>query len=1188
MEQRALITELASSFSIDLLRRFFREASDKYKPDESDLSSSIINNNESIKKLLKIGHIEKSLLKIGQIDFDEVQQLIIVAGKLEGELTSRTSRALQYKIGKEILKKQLCEAGIFVFYDEAGNFRFSLITAIYLGHKREFSYYRRYTYFVSPILTNKTFYQQIGKADFTSIETIQKAFSIEAVTNDFYGEFEPKFKMLAKAVKGDKVNEEIKQNFALLFAIRLIFIGFVQKRGWLGKKDFILSFWQEYRTGKNTSNTFYKRWLEPLFFEALNTPPGHKVMFGNNEFCSETEDILQMAPYLNGELFKRIKDVDDRGLYLLDDVIEIFIDFLFQYNFTIEENNRYDEELELNPEFLGIIFERLVNKEDGAVYTPRIEVDFMCRLALVKWLEKSSACRLADLYYLFFREEDADKQIGDISNNSKDIDFSSEDISELCRLLENVKICDPAAGSGAFEVGMLQVLSEALQYLQCHPSTPTEALVKDNFTLKKELIANCLYGVEVKQWAVWINQLRLWLTLFIDMPDEYKNSFEPLLPSLNFKICCGDSLVQQIAGKTFPIEEHAGLSSTIKRKITELKKDKVDFFYNRIRNEILIKQKELQVFRDILDEEIMKRENTILFYKKKENYSQDSIFGEATENKQKRKTVYDQDMLDALETEIEALREQKSMLKSEYPFIWNIEFAEVFFQDNKNRQGFDIIIGNPPYVRQEGISDPNSNMQPSAYKAALIEMAKSDYEYFSKDKKIDGRSDLYTFFFLRSLKLLNPNGTHCFICSNSWLDAGYGVWLQEFLLNNVSMQFIIDNHAKRSFASADVNTVISVFDAPGSIKTKSKKPVKFVAFKKPFEDVVYTEVLLEIETTNEVFRNENFRLYPISTEQLLNDGCDLEGNNTLSNSGKQKYIGDKWGGKYLKAPDIFLTIMKKTENKFEKLGDVADIRFGIKSGCNDFFYLSNDKVQKFNIEEKYLKPIIKNPRESKNIHLNNSTTYKIIYCNEGPNKIKNTNIQKYISYGQKIKVNERPSVKGRKNWWNIGHWEPAHCFWMESINDINRVYLNQHNIFESDKFYGITFYDRKWYREMALSLNSTIYAFFRELLGFHGMGQGVLKLPVRDVKTILFINCRFDKINLSWFNRDQESIFIECGINPNSTIPIEKQEPKVLPDRAALDKIVFDALNLTEEERIEVYRAVCRLVWNRVSKAKSV
>lgn len=1201
MAQIDLIQELASNFNIDLFRQFLREVSERFRPEEVDLGPTIIENNQTIRKLLKVGHIEKNILQIGHINFDEVQQLIVVVGKLSEELTSRSSKARQYRIGKEILKQQICEAGIFVFHDEHGNFRFSLITANILGQKREFSYYRRYTYFVSPSLTNKTFAQQMGKAEFNSIETIQKAFSIEAVTNDFYDEFKPRFDLLTNAVKGEKVAEETKRSFALLFVIRLIFVGFVQKRGWLKRVDFIKSFWLEYISDKK-NDTFYKRWLEPLFFEALNTPPGRKVMPGNNEFSKETEDILQMTPYLNGELFKRINNIDDIGLYLPDQVIGDFIEFLFQYNFTVEENNRYDEDLELNPEFLGIIFERLVNKADGAVYTPRIEVDYMCRLALVKWLEKSSQIQLTDLYYLFFREEDIDNQIGDANGGSQDIEFTEDEIRELNILLENITICDPAAGSGAFEVGMLQVLTEVLQYLQSHPSCPKETKAKDSFLLKKEIVANCLYGVEIKPWAVWINQLRLWLTLFIDMPDEYRTSGEPLLPSLNFKIRCGDSLVQQIAGKTFPIQEHANLSSKVKRKITELKKDKIDFFYNILRNENMIRQKEIQVFHAILDDEIARRENTRLFYEAKDNFSQESIFSTDTENQQEKETVFNQVAIDKLETEIAVLKEQKTMLKAEHPFIWNIEFAEIFFKDsNKKRQGFDIIIGNPPYVRQEDISDAAGRLSQAEYKSALIEMAKSDYEYFNKGKKIDGRSDLYTFFFLRSLRLLNPNGIHCFICSNSWLDAGYGVWLQEFLLNNVPMHMIIDNHAKRSFATAEVNTIITLFGAPDRVD--QGKLVKFIAFKKPFEDVVYTEVLLEIESAKAVYKTDSLRIYPISARQLLDEGVGDDG----LVSSKLEYIGDKWGGKYLRAPDIFFTLLEKGKGKFIKLKEVADIKFGIKTGCNEFFYLTQEKAKELQIEEKYLKSAILKTNEAKFPDLGNvDVSGYFFWCSEPKNRLKNSFALNYINYGENtlrtikqgknkgntiIGFNNIESVKNRLLWYSIANREPAPIWWIIAHNDRSIAFKNKDNI-PSDNFFEIIPKKKDYIEPIYLYLNSTIMTLFRELYGRSNFGGGVLKTQKPDLQKSFILHPELFTVNLmsikDFGKIKAQSIFVECGIDPESPIPIEEQEPKPIAHRAVLDKIIFDALDLTEEERTEVYRAVCRLVWDRISKARSV
>ncbi len=312
--------------------------------------------------------------QLGVIELDDASSVLVAEVRVKGELTARSSKRRQYDLAKRVLKADHHNAGIFAFHDDAGCFRLSLVTVTYHGTRRQFSTFRRYTFFVDPDLPNKTFFQQFRKADFSTLSGILETFSLEAVSDEFYREFKPKFERLAASVQGTE-DPALKQDFALLFVIRTIFLGFVQKRGWLGRNlRFLQDFWHEYRTWKARNDSdedhFYRDWLEPLFFEALSSPPGRKVAYGRAPFSAETQKALQMSPYLNGELFSRKRGIDDRGLWIPDALIGEFFDFLFQYNFTVEENELYDEELELNPEFLGIIFERLTNMEQGAVYTP--------------------------------------------------------------------------------------------------------------------------------------------------------------------------------------------------------------------------------------------------------------------------------------------------------------------------------------------------------------------------------------------------------------------------------------------------------------------------------------------------------------------------------------------------------------------------------------------------------------------------------------------------------------------------------------------------------------------------------------------------------------------------------------------------------------------------------------------------
>ena len=1122
--------------------------------------------------------------KLGEINTDDNKKIVVATAKVGAQnftpLSERSSRKKQYDLGKKILEGQNYNAGIFVFYDKHGSFRFSLIYPTYSGTKRVLNSFKRFTYFVSsdPQITNKTFKEQIGEGDFSTLESIKEAFSITAVTNIFYNEFfEIYNKLVEKTNQINKIkNEEKARDFVLLFVIRIIFIGFIQKRKWIGDDEkFIQSFFKEYKDKSFGKNKFYSRWVTPLFFEALNSQQGRKVAYKDNDFSQETEDKLQMAPFLNGGLFKEKRGYDNNGWIIPDEEMEEFFEFLFAHSFTTEENSLDDEDLQLNPEFLGIIFERLVNKTDGAVYTPRTEVDLMCRLSLVKWLQKNldNSIKTDNLYELFFKE-------GKKEEDQKEGSFSEKEAQEILDKLENLAICDPAVGSGAFLVGMMQVLDQVEQSLKQRHGLNGKNL----FERKKQIIKNSLYGVEVKEWAVWICRLRLWLSLFVDVPDNLKNSLEPILPSLDFKVRQGDSLVQRVGSKAFPVSGHnLSLDVSIKSKITKLKNLKLQYFDNKSElKDWELRQGELAIYDEILHTEVKEKEEKLRNLKNIKPAKVISLFGEKEETEQKE-LEFDKEKIEKLETEIAELKEQKQVLHgSGKPLIWSIEFAEVFAEKN----GFDLIIGNPPYVRQEKIEDPVGKVKDKKeYKKYLQEMVKLDFPNdFSPKMKINAQSDLYAYFYIRGLRLLNSSGIHTFICSNSWLDVGYGVWLQNFLLKRCPVELIIDNHAKRSFGAADVNTIISIIHAPQK-KIDENHLVKFVAFKKPFDEAIFTENLLQIENAKQVESNEIFRVYPIASKNLRENGTEYE-SEEQKQLGAGKYVGDKWGGKYLRAPDIFFTILEKGKDKLVKLGDIAEVRRGFTTGVNEFFYLTDEQIIKWGIEKEFLKPVIKSPRECKSILVDpKDLKYKIFMCNKNKKELKGTNALKYIEWGESKKFNKKPTVMNRKYWWQNSDFG-SKIFMQMSYNDIFRFWYSKDEIRCDARLYTISLKSE----EDVYLLNSTISAFIIELLGRANLGEGALDFKVYEADQILVLNKEKikAKINREIFLRPIKSIFEECGIDPKSKTPIEEQEPKPMPDRAELDKIVFDALELTEPERKEVYRAVCRLVWNRISKAKSV
>ncbi|HPD57480.1 MAG TPA: Eco57I restriction-modification methylase domain-containing protein [Smithellaceae bacterium] len=1156
-EAKPILEDIISDFAPEKFIQFFRAKSRQFK----ELKDSLAHYNDD-------DFAEGQ--KMGEIKFTGGDALVVCAFAAQKPLSERSGKKAQYDKAKKILKdQQIYTAGIFIFSDKDGNFRFSLVYPEFTADKKIWSNFRRFTYFVSREFTNKTFLKRIGEGDFATLEKIKEAFAIGPVTDLFYREFFVEYgKLVGTVKKVNKITEEKARDFVLLFAIRTIFLGFIQKRKWLGDNEkFIQHFFAAYqKTGQK--DKFYEDWLSILFFEALNhkfTPRKH--------LPAPFNDALMLAPYLNGGLFKEKKEFDEQGWRIPDKEISDFFDFLFSHSFTIEESSLTDAELQLNPEFLGIIFERLVNKADGAVYTPRTEVDLMCRLSLVQWLVKNLDLPITktNLYELFFLE-------GEAEEDQKHGSFSEREAREILAKLESLSICDPAVGSGAFLVGMMQVLDEVEEHLR-----PIARLSSVNvFERKKQIIAQSLYGVEVKEWAVWICQLRLWLSLFVDAPDDMRHSPTAILPSLEFKVRQGDSLVQRIGNKTFPVSGHASVGKGVKDKVTKLKNLKTEYFYNKANvDDWEIRQRELSIYGEILDAEMDEKRQKIKVYKQKR--TETLSFDVIEEKKPKQSSMdFDKERIAELESQIEELKEQKASLRKDKPLVWNIEFAEIFVE----KEGFDIIIGNPPYVRQEEIADPlNKIKDKKEYKARLQEMVRLDFpEEFPAKKKINAQSDLYTYFYIRALRLLNPQGIHTFICSNSWLDVGYGVWLQEFLLNRCPVEFIIDNHAKRSFEAADINTIISIIHAPRK-KVDPLHSVKFVVFKRPFEEAIYTENLLAIENSGNVISNKIFRVYPITVKELKDVGTEYE-NEEKKKLGAGKYEGDKWGGKYLRAPDIFFTILEKGKDTLVKLGEIADVRRGFTTGVNEFFYLDNETIEKWKIEPEYLKPVIKSPRECKSIIVDpKKLKYKLFVCNKSKKELKGTNALKYIEWGERQKTKDGaywkdvPTVSNRRYWYILGERKPARINFNYLIDEIGVSYLGE--VFVSDNFQEV-----HTEKDIDIFLNSFVFYLFQLNTGRVSFGGGLLKIQTYELNRLLVMEIKDKKIK--YLRKNESSIFDECGIDPESKIPIEEQEPKPLPDRAELDKIVFDALGLTEEERKDVYRAVCRLVWNRISKARSV
>lgn len=1051
----------------------------------------------------------------------------------------------------------------------------------------------------------------------------EQAFDVEAVTDRFFQAYRNLFRILQKDLLQQTGDATWAHDYALQFLNRCMFLYFLQRKGWLGNdREFLRSFWDSYKKPDNEhkdsieyqKDKFFEFWLQVLFFEAFNKQFSHSRTY----FPSHIYTVLAQAPYLNGGLFTR-NDLDRKaGFTITDSRFQQVFDFLQSYNFTIAEDSPLDQEVAVDPEMIGKVYESLVNVsseidergEAGIFYTPRVEIDLMCRLSLVDYLTNRLGQQYRSLLYdVVFALEPHEKSEADDKADAKGL------WPQLHTSLRAIKVIDPACGSGSFLVGMLYVLDDLQK-------RANERRYEDEnaYRRKNRIIEENLYGVDVMDWAVHVAELRLWLTLIVeDVVDDPSiatvegrhTRLDPFLPHLSFKIRSGDSLVQEVAGINMGLNTTMNLSPELKASLNTLKRDKRDFFHSHPSRHPKTKeqlvQDEFVLFCALLDEQIHTRQEAIKKYQRTIAVLQGErslLDGKPINTLRAMNEIDRLNQLIAIEEhELERLRNARTGLKTpqDEPFVWDIAFPEVFGEEQKNR-GFDIVIGNPPYVRQEHITNPHlpreeatTEKNKQTYKAQLARAVYQAYPGFfgyneASDKaarKLDAKSDLYIYFYLYGLRILQQKGTFCFITSNSWLDVGYGRDLQEFLLKHCRINMILDNQVKRSFSSADINTIIALFSAPAekpSVDTLNHI-ARFVLFKVPFEDTLAADIFKEIEQVEERKSTAAYRVHTIPQQTLLEEGYeqDEEASNkdaALSKSDQDattlftsqgKYAGNKWGGKYLRAPDIYWIILEKGEGKLVRLGDIAEVNFGIKTGANEFFYLDDIEARQWHIEPEFLQPAIKSPRECRSILFDPETLkFKLFLCHKTKEELKGTATLRYIEWGESQNFHKRPSCRGRARWWDLGERRSPYLGFNYLIDSTAKTLYAPHGCYFSDNFHEILI-SNLLVLPLCASLNSTLFQLMVNVAGRSNFGGGLLKIQRYEVSDLLCVN----PSAIAFSNSELLASTFWDALHPS-------------PDRRTLDTIVFDVLNFSSGERDAVYEAVSELVETRLEKAESL
>ena len=581
-----------------------------------------------------------------------------------------------------------------------------------------------------------------------------RAFDVERVTRDFYRVYHDLFYKLLTAIKehnpdtriGPLVRNTTEDKpslhaFTQRLLSRVMFLYFIQKKGWLdGKRDYLSRL---YRESVTPQTNFYRDLLEPLFFTLLNNPERNQDTspFGN-------------VPYLNGSLFEREYPLETQ-LELPNTLFDpredgSVFDVFDGYNFTINESSSLDQEVSLDPEMLGKVFENMMEAEEaaknGTFYTPRSIVQFLAEESISRYLADKT-------------EIDRERLMKLLGEDDSYGDISIAEANKIITALAEVRVLDPAVGTASMLVGTLNVLVGIRRSAEARLGVKVKEGSPRFSEWKREYINHCLYGVDIKQEAIEIGRLRLWLSLVVDAQEP-----EPL-PNLDYKLMAGDGLLESIEGTPFiNVQEGVvGQLGEIRQLTHDIEALHTEFFTEQDpvkRNEYRkgIQEKERELFRVDIDQRI---EDTQALLKE-------------IDRREKSRKGDEKKSQNLLEFRGKLLELRREVWDEQEPlpfFLHSVHFSEVM----KGKGGFDIIIGNPPYVSI-------GNME-LVYKTAL---RKAFPEVES------GRSDLYVYFYKKGFELLNSWGYLAFITPNKFLRAGYGAPLRRYMSTTISLKAMVD------------------------------------------------------------------------------------------------------------------------------------------------------------------------------------------------------------------------------------------------------------------------------------------------------------------------------------------------------------------------------------------------------------
>lgn len=1142
----------------------------------------------------------------------------VIIVKLQDNKNPANARTLQRNYIAHLLKKYNLDAALSAIYsDKDDTWRLSFVKQeLDFGDgklKNKFTPAKRYSYLFGKDEPNHTAKQQLlglienNEKQYT-VEEIEEKFSVEKVTKDFFENYKENYLKLKETLdRNEEFLSEAKrcdfssEEFAKKLMGQIVFIYFLQKKGWLGVKlvpqklsideyndiynkcDVIqkkiidkyyitfdnskkiktellekyndnkqeieslsdifsnTKFDNEWGTGEkrfirtiynnclNRRKNFFDDYLEPFFYDGLN----HKR---KNQYFSLFNCKI---PFLNGGLFEPLDNYQweiasfniDNNIFSNKEETGI-LDFFDRYNFTMNEEEPLEKDVAVDPEMLGKIFENLLDVKDrkskGAFYTPREIVHYMCQESIANYLVNKVGVKYDEIKdFIQYGEQMRDIDLKDATESSHNVgDTVFNNIIKIDKALEDVKIADPAVGSGAFPLGMLNeivklrdiitsyllIYNRLGKFNKIYSEEQITSKKRSIYNIKWNTIKNSIYAVDLENSAVDITKLRLWLSIVVDQVEVPKSGPEPL-PNLDFKIMQGNSL----------IDEYDGIKLIDKKFIDEFRENKNIRFNNSVgkigkgRNAIEISGDQIQ-----LGDGQKKAQINALIDLKRELYGTNDPVRKQELIKKIQSVREDLLKLNFAGTNSEEKLFEIDKSHNKPYFAWMLEYIEVFIEND----GFDIVIGNPPYLGIQGI---------------IKEFPKCEKIYKKKFESATGYYDLYVLFVENGLKnMINNSGILNFIMPHSWVVSDFGKGLRNLVSTKYHFKEFINFGAYKIF-NASTYTSLVWFDKDYNNK-----------------NCLYYEINRNLENNRQI-ENE---LYQINSK-------------TLSIINMTTFTDKPW----IFANKKSLEIMNKINSSGEPVQKCFKGVFkGITSGDNkafcfkklhedeNYYLCYSDLLNKeIKLEKKIVKPLYIG--NSFKRYQNEDTKYLILYPYkkfEDKTIIYEEDELKEIApltFEYLNSIKERLSSRGTAKmkypkWYSLWNFRKIENFESEKIitPDVchnTSMILDKNNTYYNDMCYGLIKNDdiKYSYEYLIGILNSKLFWFYLNNVGTVLSG-GFFRFKTKYIENFKII---FTK-NEETIKEIEDNVLLACNSENK-----EYYEKKI-------DKIIYKLYNLDEED----------------------